>query len=244
MDSVPDNPRGLGCPIRIPPDQSLLAAPRGFSQRATSFIASRRQGIHQMPFSHSTPPQRQDRPHPTRSRDRAGAPPRAAQRPGRRRRPRHPDEATIIHGRSGLFHPQPASVKPHPRDAKKASSEQGAFAYPCQSPASARPMRPERGRTRHVSARRTMRPRPHRPEARRRASPSPPYDVHRSSVFPYPGTPAPPCRPHLAVPNPQACRPARAALDRPRPTPGPPNWWARADLNGRPHAYQACALTS
>jgi hypothetical protein len=21
-------------------------------------------------------------------------------------------------------------------------------------------------------------------------------------------------------------------------------WWARADLNGRPHAYQACALTS
>ena len=21
-------------------------------------------------------------------------------------------------------------------------------------------------------------------------------------------------------------------------------WWARADLNSRPHAYQACALTS
>jgi hypothetical protein len=40
-----------GCPIRISTDQSLLAAPRGFSQRATSFIASWRQGIHQMPFS-------------------------------------------------------------------------------------------------------------------------------------------------------------------------------------------------
>jgi hypothetical protein len=24
----------------------------------------------------------------------------------------------------------------------------------------------------------------------------------------------------------------------------PPEWWAWADLNGRPHAYQACALTS
>ena len=44
---------GVGCPIRRSPDQSPLAAPRGLSQRATSFIASRRQGIHQMPFIHS-----------------------------------------------------------------------------------------------------------------------------------------------------------------------------------------------
>jgi len=47
-------PKGVGCPIRTPRDQSLLAAPPGFSQRATSFIASWRQGIHQMPFSCST----------------------------------------------------------------------------------------------------------------------------------------------------------------------------------------------
>ena len=33
-------PIGVGCPIRTPWDQSLLAAPPGFSQRATSFIAS------------------------------------------------------------------------------------------------------------------------------------------------------------------------------------------------------------
>ena len=45
----------MGCPIRTPRDQSLLAAHPGFSQRATSFIASWRQGIHQMPFSHSNP---------------------------------------------------------------------------------------------------------------------------------------------------------------------------------------------
>ena len=47
---------GVGCPIRRSPDRSLLAAPRGFSQRATSFVASRRQGIHQMPFSRSPRP--------------------------------------------------------------------------------------------------------------------------------------------------------------------------------------------
>jgi hypothetical protein len=35
-----------GCPIRIPPDQRLLAASRSFSQLSTSFIASRCLGIH------------------------------------------------------------------------------------------------------------------------------------------------------------------------------------------------------
>ena len=34
-----------GCPIRTSTDQSLLAAPRGFSQLATSFFASRSPGI-------------------------------------------------------------------------------------------------------------------------------------------------------------------------------------------------------
>ena len=43
-------PLRVGFPIRISTDQSLFAAPRGFSQRTTSFIASRRQGIHQMPL--------------------------------------------------------------------------------------------------------------------------------------------------------------------------------------------------
>jgi hypothetical protein len=42
---------GVGCPIRTSQGQSLLAAHLSFSQRATSFIASRCQGIHQMPFS-------------------------------------------------------------------------------------------------------------------------------------------------------------------------------------------------
>ena len=40
----------VGCPIRRSRDHRSLASPPGFSQRATSFIASQRQGIHQMPF--------------------------------------------------------------------------------------------------------------------------------------------------------------------------------------------------
>ena len=42
----------MGCPIRKFPDQSLFAAPRDLSQRTTSFIASQRQGIRQIPFWH------------------------------------------------------------------------------------------------------------------------------------------------------------------------------------------------
>jgi hypothetical protein len=42
----------VGFPIRRFPDQSLFAAPRDLSQRTTSFIASQRQGIHQIPLWH------------------------------------------------------------------------------------------------------------------------------------------------------------------------------------------------
>ena len=51
MYSAYDDPKGPGFPIRIFPDQRLLPPSRNFSQGATSFIASRCQGIHQMPFS-------------------------------------------------------------------------------------------------------------------------------------------------------------------------------------------------
>ena len=55
MYSCADTRCRVGCPIRISTDQSLLAAPHGFSQRATSFIASWCQGIHRTPFSCSQP---------------------------------------------------------------------------------------------------------------------------------------------------------------------------------------------
>ena len=52
MNSMTDDGTLLpsGFPIRTSPDQSLLAAPRGLSQPATSFIASLRQGIHHTPL--------------------------------------------------------------------------------------------------------------------------------------------------------------------------------------------------
>jgi hypothetical protein len=50
MYSAWDTAEAVGFPIRKFTDQSLLAAPRDLSQRATSFIASQCQGIHQMPF--------------------------------------------------------------------------------------------------------------------------------------------------------------------------------------------------
>ena len=50
MYSDEDNTYVLGCPIRIFSDQCLFSAPRNFSQSITSFVASHRQGIHQMPF--------------------------------------------------------------------------------------------------------------------------------------------------------------------------------------------------
>ena len=52
MYSVQDIAEAMGFPIRKSPGQSLLTAYRSLSQRATSFIASMRQGIHQMPLSH------------------------------------------------------------------------------------------------------------------------------------------------------------------------------------------------
>ena len=52
MYSAHDDPEGPGFPIRKSTDQSLFAAPHGFSQRTTSFIASCRQGIHRMPLRH------------------------------------------------------------------------------------------------------------------------------------------------------------------------------------------------
>lgn len=60
MYSEHDTHRWVGFPIQIPTDQSLLAAPHGFSQRATSFIASWCQGIHRMPLSRSLPTHAQE----------------------------------------------------------------------------------------------------------------------------------------------------------------------------------------
>ena len=46
----PDPHGSVGCPIRIPRDQRSLAPPPGFSQLATSFLASDSLGIPRAPF--------------------------------------------------------------------------------------------------------------------------------------------------------------------------------------------------
>ena len=64
MDSDGDDPCGPGCPIRKSAVQRLLAPHHGLSQRATSFIASRCRGIHQMPLGAcSLEISRRDKPH-------------------------------------------------------------------------------------------------------------------------------------------------------------------------------------
>ena len=50
MYSAEDHPEGWGFPIRRSGSQRVLASRPSLSQRATSFIASQCQGIHQMPL--------------------------------------------------------------------------------------------------------------------------------------------------------------------------------------------------
>ena len=72
---------GVGCPIRRSRDQRSLASPPGFSQRATSFIASQCQGIHQMPFV-SLDPRSGQRPAPWgQAQTTPGTPPRTGASP-------------------------------------------------------------------------------------------------------------------------------------------------------------------
>lgn len=51
-----DTAKAVGCPIRKSMDQRVLTPPHGLSQRATSFIASTCQGIHQMLLSRLAEP--------------------------------------------------------------------------------------------------------------------------------------------------------------------------------------------
>ena len=205
MDSRWDTPKGVGCPIRISRDHRALAPPPSFSQRATSFIASRCQGIHQMPFSCSPTPS------PKAARRAAGGQMSeircqiAPGRPG----PRAAASITPDRCPEACVRIAPTRVSP------------GVSAYPCPGttdrPAKAQgPGRsilscPLHG---HDSLHDVKASRgPHHPLAGRRAPISP----------------------------------VRAAAGGRLPSSWLAThawWWAWADLNGRPHAYQACALTS
>ena len=100
MDSAGGLPKGRGFPIRTSADQRSLASPRGFSQRATSFIASWRQGIHRTPFSCSAPTLRPQQSQPAKP---------AAARTQDQTAPHVQD-----HERPGPPAPSPAQAAPKP----------------------------------------------------------------------------------------------------------------------------------
>jgi hypothetical protein len=60
---------------------------------------------------------------------------------------------------------------------------------------------------------------------------------------PAPGWPTSIDRPKTQKPG-TTDRRSLVSITKNHPNPKPGEWWARADLNGRPHAYQACALTN
>src|SRR5205823_10340466 len=95
MNSDRDTRYRVGCPIRRSRDHRSLASPPGFSQRATSFIASQCQGIHQMPLLALDPRRfRKETPHKT-----------AAHR-GKTPTPRRPHMKTLL-GYTQALRPQP-----------------------------------------------------------------------------------------------------------------------------------------
>jgi hypothetical protein len=110
-------PIGPGCPIRRSMDQRLLAPPHGFSQRATSFIASRCRGIHQMPLG-ACSISRRDKPRQgfgpnTRS---------SAKTPLERRAPEARHRGSGIRSRSSLRSPIPRLLDPDPKDPRLGQS--------------------------------------------------------------------------------------------------------------------------
>ena len=189
----------MGFPIRTSVDQSLLATPHGFSQRATSFIASWCQGIHQMLLLR------------LRSDNHA----QDERRPGRlpantitRSAPRHPDRSPNTRRRH--------ATEPSQQCQRAETAPDGAEGQSCQADAwrglnSTFPMRHggggERDRTDDLLLAKQA--------------------LSQLSYAPKPES--------------RIRRRTRKSSRHSRPS---GRWWAEQDLNLRPHAYQACALTS
>ena len=99
MNSDRDTPCGVGCPIRRPRDHRSLASPPGFSQRATSFIASQCQGIHQMPLL-ALDPRRNSK--GSTMAFRRTKPPRTGASPHKRKAASHEDTSPDTHAQLAL----------------------------------------------------------------------------------------------------------------------------------------------
>jgi hypothetical protein len=243
MNSGRDTPRGVGFPIRTSADQRSLASPRGFSQRATSFIASWRQGIHRTPLSRSAPPkQRPAQPSfpPTPAR-------RTKSRPHAELRqyavPDRIAEITATRLTCLQTHVSTLCYQPFPslRLKEHAARQNPAGSAPCGDPGSSGQHWPD---VQHSPAGRLP-----SEASRHDASEGNGGDRIRTDdpllakqvLYQLSYAPAGPSlasdATHRGPDVPQAgC--AKAPTERLwRP-------WAREDLNLRPHAYQACALTN
>ena len=178
-----------GFPIRTSADQRSLASPRGFSQRATSFIASWRQGIHRTLLSRSstTSTRTQDQaPHET-----ANGIPKNAQ------------QYSLTHSHNQSDSP----VKQHAPSQHRPSQ----------------PMPRQRQTRRAATAARDT------PESTQALGQRIQTTWRRSG----------------SNRRPPACKAGALPLSyAPKGSTHRKTWWAREDLNLRPHAYQACALTN
>ena len=255
MNSADDTPCGVGCPIRRSRDRRSRASPPGFSQRATSFIASQCQGIHQMPFVHASaapngkthpaignrispgyrsPRQRQGNhrrgtlslpvePPP----DKTGDPPSEDTSCGIRTRTlrRRPDTTTVTQLASLQFAISNAAALP--KGAAPAISSLGCRVGRTHASLSARPQIPTLPMPPLVKGEGLAATPQRSPVEVTGLEPAPScLQSRRSSQLSY--TPVPQLKAHK--PEADLCRRISE--------------WAREDLNLRPHAYQARALTS
>jgi hypothetical protein len=204
-------PLRVGFPIRKSADQRLLASPRSLSQRATSFIASWRQGIHRTLLSRSS----------------------------RTTHARTQDQAP----RTSLCSPNfkcPATTTnhlftPHPSQPAARAARQPRHVVTNHSDS---PVKQHRhpARTPSEDLRRTAKPvvqRHVRAPSRERLSPLDPRGQTNTHSHPMETVGIEPTAP---------CLQSRCSTTELRPQKG--LWWAKEDLNLRPHAYQACALTN
>ncbi len=238
MDSPHDTRCRVGCPIRRFRDQRVLAPPPDFSQRATSFIASRRQGIHQMPFVHSP---------------RSSSEPPLAQKA-------HFLSSRWQNHRLSRPTAKPSNLRLQRNTASTAKSKRSKNKHtmlgdrPCPDQHnSGEPPCPNPDRTNSCEQHRRT-PLRHRGEPRTcptidrvaRARPDLPlHDVQRTLTHPLPELRQPArTRASNGGITSRACHRTTLRERRPRWRAHAIGWWAWADLNSRPHAYQACALTN
>ena len=216
----------MGFPIRRSSDQSSFAAPQGLSQRTTSFIASQRQGIHQMLFRHLIALMIHARRKAIREQ------PQTPQRTIRKTvpgsapgtcLPNTTGHTTASKGRSWCRGQRPQPVMFPLHDVKHPQAAQRA-AHESTNPSG---QRPQPGQSSPKPAGGARRDRTDDLKLAKLALSQLSYG---------------PIRARRA--GPQAARRESQGDGRRRAPERHPKWWAWDDSNVRPHPYQGCALTT